>query len=464
MIEGDAEPMSEETAGTRTLLGNQRKGVIALTIPIAVALFFQQLNNIVDSLWVAGLGGNAMSALGIVYPIYTILIGIGNGLGIGVGAAIARCIGQNNHADANRSAAQGIFITVVVSLVLTPILLITAESSMVLMGAGDTVGECMEYASPIYVSTFFIILSGVMSGMLRGEGAARRSMAIQVVGALVNIVLDPILIYTFDMGVAGAAWATVIAFMVSCAIASYWYLRDREMYVVIRRTDYRPDARICRGILSVGGPEALELSIMYLFNIFLNYLVIEVGGTDMVGLYSTGWRIANFILIIAQAMGGAMVAVCSAEYGMRRFDMIRDAFRYSVVLSIIYTAAFSALLALGSGPLAAVFTQSGDLQYLGGEMTSMLLFFAMFLPVMSMVYTGSALLQAIDRASGAMVNSLLRNILLTGSFWMATATIGTLTSLWWMMAISEIVGGLMMGAHAWLMLRKVSSEESPVAE
>ena len=152
--------MTEETAGTRTLLGDQRKGVIALAIPIGVALFFQQLNNIVDSLWVAGLGGSAMSALGIVYPIYTILIGIGNGLGIGVGAAIARNIGQRNHADANKSAAQGVFITAVVSIILTPILLLTAEYTMVLMGAGDTVGDCLDYAYPIYLSSFFVILSG----------------------------------------------------------------------------------------------------------------------------------------------------------------------------------------------------------------------------------------------------------------------------------------------------------------
>ena len=150
----------DDTAGTRTLLGDQRKGVVALAIPIGVALFFQQLNSIVDSLWVAGLGGSAMSALGIVYPIYTILIGIGNGLGIGVGAAIARNIGQRNHVDANRSAAQGVVITAVVSLILTPILLLTAEQTMVLMGAGDTVQDCLAYAHPIYLMMFFIILSG----------------------------------------------------------------------------------------------------------------------------------------------------------------------------------------------------------------------------------------------------------------------------------------------------------------
>ncbi len=448
--------MAEDTAGTRVLLGDQRKGVIALAIPIGVALFFQQLNNIVDSLWVAGLGGSAMGALGIVYPIYTILIGIGNGLGIGVGAAIARNIGHRNHADANKSGAQGIVITAAVSLVLTAVLLLTAEQTMILMGAGDTVGDCLEYAYPIYVFSFFIILSGVMSGMLRGEGAAKRSMAIQVVGAVVNIILDPLLIYVLDMGVAGAAWATVIAFVVSCAMASFWYLRGKGMYITIRRQDYRPDARICRGILTVGGPEALELSIMYLFNIFLNYMVIECGGTDMVGLYSTGWRVANFILIIAQAMGGAIVAVCAAEYGMGRFDMIRDAFRYTVVVSVSWTVVLSALLALGAGPLSSVFTVSDDLAYLHDDMVQMLYFFSAFLPVMSLVYTGSALMQSVDRATGGMVNSLARNIMLSVLFFVAAGAFGTLTSLWWAMAVSEVIGGVMMGLHAVYTLRKVS--------
>ncbi|MDO5853871.1 MAG: MATE family efflux transporter [Thermoplasmata archaeon] len=451
--------MDGETEGTRTLLGDQRKGIVALAIPIGIALFFQQLNNIVDSLWVSALGGTALAALGVVYPVYTILIGIGNGLGIGVSAAIARSIGRGSREDANASAAQGVTIAAIVSIILTPFLMVTAESSMGIMGAGSMVQECLDYAYPIYISCFFIILSGVMSGMLRGEGAARKSMAIQVAGAVVNIILDPIFIYTLDMGVAGAAWATVIAFIVSCAMASYWYLRSRDLFVHITRRDYRPDRRTCKEIMSVGGPEALELSIMYLFNITLNYVVIGCGGTDAVGLYSTGWRIANFILIIAQAMGGALVAVCSAEYGMRRFDMIRDAFRFTVVSSIAWTLLFSVLLALGSGLVAGVFTSSDDLQYMHGAMQEMLLYFAIFLPIMSMVYTGSALLQAIKHAGGAMMNSLTRNILLNIGFFSMAAVFGTLTSLWWAMTVAEIVGGLMMGIHAWIMLRRVSARE-----
>ncbi len=451
--------MPDETEGTRTLLGDQRSGIAALAVPIGVALFFQQLNNIADSAWVAGLGGDALAALGIVYPIYSILIGIGNGLGIGVSAAIARSVGERDRGKACRAAGQGITLSILVGIVLTIVLLATAEPSMGLMGAGDMAEDCLAYAYPIYISTVFIVLSGVISGMLRGEGMAKRSMAVQVTGAMVNIVLDPILIYVLDMGVAGAAWATAAAFAVSVAMAAYWYSTDGEMYVRLSSRDLRYDGAACRDILSVGLPESLELSIMYLFNIYLNFVVIQVGGTDAVGIYATGWRFASFILIVAQAMGGAMTAVCAAEYGMRRFDMIGDAFRYTVTRAFAWTVALSAVLTLCSGALAVFFTMEDGIAYMRGDARAMFLFFSAFLPVMSLVYTGSSLLQAIDRATGAMLNTLARNLLFCLLFWLASVHSGTLTSLWWGMLAAEVAGGVAMALHARIMLRRAERED-----
>lgn len=448
--------MTCETEGSRTLLGDPRKGIIALAVPIAVALLVQQANNIVDSLWVAELGAGPMAALGVVYPLYCVLIGIGNGLGIGVSAAIARNIGMKNRDDAEGAAAQGILLTIVVSIAMTLILILTADASMDLMGAGSVKDECLEYALPIYLCSLPIILSGVMSGMLRGEGAAKRSMWIQAVGAIVNMILDPILIYVLDMGVAGAAWATCIAFAVSCVIGLYWYVRGNGMYVRFRKQRFAFDRRLQREILSVGMPEAVELSVMNFFNIFLNWYVIACGGTDAVAIYSTSWRVAHILMIPAQAVGGAMVAVCSAEYGMKRFDMIRDAFRYSVILSVASLIGLSAVMALLSDPIASVFTVSDGLGYLHGEMSDLLRMFALFLPVMSLVFTGSSLMQALDKAGQAMMNTLARNFLLVALFAFAAYAYGTLDSIWAALAVGEIAGGAMMGVHACIALDRRS--------
>ncbi len=445
--------MDEGTTGTRLLRGNQRKAVLALAGPIAVALLVQQANNIVDSLWVSGLGAGPLAAIGAIYPVYCVLIGIGNGLGVGASAAIAKSIGFGKKDDAVGSAAQALIITVIVSVAATIILMPTAGPLAEVIGAGDVEDDCLAYAHPIYLCSFLIILSGVLSGMLRGEGNAKRSMAIQVAGAVTNIILDPVLIYGLDMGVAGAAWATCIAFAVSCAIGLHWYITGKGMFVRLEKKDFRPDRRLQRMILSVGTPEAIELSVMNFFNLVLYTFVTTCGGTEALSIYATSWRVAYVLMVPAQAVGGAMVAACSSEYAMGRNDMVRDAFRFSLKVSILTMACLAVILIAAAGPIATVFTHADDMGHLTGEMTVLLRVMAVFLPVMSMVYTGSSLMQALDSAKGAMFNSLGRNLLLVALFASATALAGTLDSLWLALAVGEVTGGLMMAAHALTVLK-----------
>jgi len=452
--------MADGTEGVKVLLGDQRKGVLALSIPIAIALFVQNLNNIVDSFWVSDLGQNAMASLGIVYPVYCILIGIGNGLGIGVSAAIARNIGMKNHDNANGVAAQGLLTTLVISVVLTVFLVITAEPVIVLMGGGEMVEECLSYGLPIYLGSFFIILSGVMSGMLRGEGAARRSMAIQVVGAAINIVLDPIMIFWMDMGVAGAAWATVIAFVISSLMAFYWYLNTNSMYVRFEGKNFRFSTKLQKEILNVGLPESIELTVMNFFNIFLNIFVVVCAGTAGLAVYTMVWRIGYLTVIPAQAMGGALVAICSAEYGMKEFDMIRDAYRFAIKRSLIMLLALNLVFALLAGVLADVFIRTEDMEFMHDEMVMFTYLMAIFLPPFSMTFVGSSLMQSVEKAGHAMVNTLLRNVFVTIAYWIVSITVCSLFGIGIALIIVESLGGIAMIIHGKIVLERVAKRET----
>lgn len=448
--------MAEGTEGVKVLLGDQRKGVLTLTLPIAVALFVQNLNNIVDSFWVADLGQNSMAALGIVYPLYCILIGIGNGLGIGVSAAIARNIGMKDHDRANGVAGQGLLLTFVISMALTIILVATAEPVIDLMGGGDMMSECLAYGLPIYLGAFFIVLSGVMSGMLRGEGAARRSMAIQVVGAGINIVLDPIMIFWMDMGVAGAAWATVIAFVISSLMAFYWYLKGEEMYIRLERKNIiRFNPALDREILNVGLPESIELTVMNFFNIFLNMFVIVCAGTAGLAVYTMVWRIGYIAVIPAQAMGGALVAICSAEYGMKEFGMIRDAYYFSVKRSFLMVLAACAVFALCAGLLADIFIRTEDMEFMHDEMVIFSYTMAGFLPVFAMTFVGSSLMQSLEKAGQAMFNTLIRNIIVTISYWIVAMVAPSLLGIGIALIIVEGLGGIAMLIHGKIVLDRV---------
>ena len=452
--------MDGSTAGVDILRGNERKGILMMAVPMAIALFMMMLNNIVDSFWVADLGGNALAALGIIYPIYCVQIGIGNGLGVGVSAAIARCIGEGNKEKANRIAGQSILLTVLVGILVTVVLMVTARSSIILMGGSDMVDLCLDYAYPLYISSFFILLSGVTAGMLRGEGAARASMVIQIIGASVNMVLDPIFIFGLNMGVSGAAWATVLAFVVPSVLAMCKYVTGWKMFVRFDKSYLAYDRAAQRDILSVGLPEAIELSLMNFFSVFLNYCVIYVGGTDMLAISSTCWKLIFLLMIPAQAIGGAMVPVCSAEMGMGRFDMMRNAFIFSTKVSIIMLLGLSVFLVVLCDPISSIFTHTSDMEHLHEPMKNLIIMFALFLPALALVFTGSSLLQSLKKANMAMINSFARNCIVLAAMAIPAYTIGTMDSLWWGLALSEIFGGFMMFAHACISFRSVSGARS----
>jgi len=453
--------MAESTEGVRVLLGDQRKGILTLAVPIAIALFVQNLNNIVDSFWVADLGQRAMASLGVVYPLYSILIGIGNGLGIGVSAAIARNIGMKNHDDANGVAGQGLLLTLMISIVLTILLVLSAEPVITMMGGEDMLDECLSYGIPIYLGSFFIILSGVMSGMLRGEGAARRSMVIQVAGAVVNIVLDPVMIFWMDMGVAGAAWATVIAFLISSVMAFYWYLKGKDMYVSLQRKNIvRLIPRLQKEILNVGLPEAVELTVMNFFNIFLNMFVIISAGTAGLAVYTMVWRIGYMTAIPAQSMGGAMVAICSAEFGMKEFERIRDAYSFTIKRSFLYVLGLCIVFALCAGLLADMFIRTEDMDQMHDDMVMFTFCMAAFMPVFSMTAVGSALMQSLEKAVHAMVNTLIRNVVITLAYWAAAVFLPGLFGIGMALIVVECLGGIAMLIHGKVILDKVERRET----
>ena len=432
------------TEDVKILTGDYKKAIRHISIPIAVALAIMHINILVDTFWVAGLGVDSMASISIVYPVFATMMGIGSGLGIGASAAIARSIGRKNKREAEARAGQALLLSIMVSVIFTPILLVTMEPSIILMGGSKILGLCVEYATPLYLAIIVIILNGVITGVIRGEGAAKRSMYIQLLSAVVNIILDPILIYGFDMGVAGAAWATVIAFSSSIVVGLYWYFIKNDMFLKILPSDMKYKRKEMSGVLRVGLPEATELSVMNIFTVFLNYIVIIVVGTVGVAMYSTGWRVIYLLMIPAQAVGGAIVLVCSAQYGAEQYAKIRETYFYGMRMTVGLLVVLSVFLFITADFAAATFTYEGGLSEVRGEMAHVIRIFCILVPLMSLIFTGSSLLQALYNANIALASSLLRNIMLVVLFAVAAYIFNTADSLWWALTVGEIIGGIIM--------------------
>jgi Na+-driven multidrug efflux pump len=252
-----------------------------------------------------------------------------------------------------------------------------------------------------------------------------------------------------------------MAFIISTLIAVYWYARDREMYVNLEwRNITRFMPKLQKEILGVGLPESVELSVMNIFNIFLNMFVIACAGTAGLAVYTMVWRIGYIAIIPAQAVGGALIAVCSAEYGMKEFGMIRDAYYFSIRRSFVMVLLFCAVFALLAGVLADVFIRTEDMEFMHDEMVLFSYTMAGFLPVFAMTFVGSSLMQSLQKAGHAMVNTLLRNVFITVAYWIVTMVAPGLLGIGVALIIVEGLGGIAMLIHGKIILDMVERHET----
>ena len=199
--------------------GEPERAVKKLAIPIMISMILTALYNIVDGIWVAGLGPTAIAGIGFVTPIFMILNGASVGLGNGATSSISRFIGAKNKEMATESATQSLFIFLIASVALTIIFLIIQEPLLKSYGAtGQTLKEAIAYATPLFLGLVALMFGNGCSGILRGEGDMKRAMYVVVATVILNASLDPIFIYTLGLGSAGASLATISSANFSSAV------------------------------------------------------------------------------------------------------------------------------------------------------------------------------------------------------------------------------------------------------
>ncbi|MDO5861695.1 MAG: MATE family efflux transporter [Thermoplasmata archaeon] len=279
----------DATRDLKVMLGDPRTAVLAMSGPLIVSFLVVQINSFADTTWCSLLGLDPSSAVSTISPVYWIVSGLGASIGVGAATAIARRLGRGEKADADSLAVQTMVVSVIISLVATPILWLAQDPLIYMMGADDVRDLCREYIDPIVLGTLPMVINGVVSGILRSEGAAKHSTAMLLVAAVLNIVLDPILMFGLDMGLAGAGWATTIATVISTCVGLWWYARG-SMYLSMSFRGFRPRLDLIKEVLFVGIPRATETTLISLMSMIQRIFVIACGGTLGAALYNIPWR------------------------------------------------------------------------------------------------------------------------------------------------------------------------------
>jgi putative MATE family efflux protein len=404
--------------------------------------------NLADSIWVAGLGPEALAALGFTTPIFMIVIGLGNGLVAGATSLIARSIGAGNKKKADNAAIHSIILALSISAVSTIIVLIFLSNILLAMGAGETLSLALQYGEIIFGGLIFFIFSSVASGILRAEGDVKRPMYAMAATAILNIILDPIFIYYFGWGIAGAAWATIFSSSIACALMIYWML-FKDTYISFSRNKFRADWNVVGDILMVGLPASAESFVMSLLGMVLNLILVITGGAAAVAVYTAGWRVVMMVMIIPIGIGTAAIAVAGAAFGARNYENLKTALRYASRLGFGIAIVIGILLYIFSDFIASIFTYSPQTAYLAPQIASFIQVMVLFFIPIPLGITASAVFQGVGKGFTSLILTVLRELAFIALFAYLFAFIFNFGSegVWWGLVVGSAIGCAL--AYAW---------------
>lgn len=344
------------------LLGNApiSKALLAMGIPTMLGMMVNAIYNLVDAYFVGGLGTSQMGAISVVYPLGQVVVGLGLLFGNGSASYLSRLLGNRDQEQADRVASTALYCSVAVGAVMIIFSLIFLRPILRLLGATDSIMPyAMTYAGIYVVSCIFNVFNVTMNNIVTSEGAARTTMFALMAGAVLNIGLDPVFIYTLDMGVAGAAIATAISQIVSTLIYLTFIFRKKSIYS-FKMKNCTFTKEIMSEIFKIGIP---TLVFQILTSLSISLVNTQAGpyGDSVIAGMGAVTRIVSMGSLIVFGFIKGFQPIAGYSYGARKFDRLHKAIRTSILWSTVFCVIYGLLLTIFSSRIIAQFTD-GDLE------------------------------------------------------------------------------------------------------
>ena len=416
--------------------------LLKMALPMMLSMLVQALYNVVDSIFVAKISEDALTALSVAFPLQNLMIAFAVGLGVGINSLLSRALGEKDRQKANTAAGNGLFLElcaallfVFIGFVLGPAFVRSQTSSAIVADHGITyVRICIGAGAFCFIAIFY-------ERMLQATGKTHLAMIGQLVGALINIVFDPILIFGLlgfpKLGVAGAAIATVFGqfcgAMVSLAIHQK---KNREIRITL--SGLRPRSSTVRTILSVGIPSIIMGSIGSVMTYCVNRILDGFSSTA-VAVFGVYFKLQSFFFMPVFGLNNAMVPLIAYNYGARRPARMKQTIRWAIIYACSIMAVGILLMQLMPDVFLRLFDASDDMLRIGVPA----------LRTISLAFVGagyaivlSSTFQALGRGLYSMFVSIARQlVVLVPAAWLLSRT-GQLSAVWWAFPIAEIMSAL----------------------
>lgn len=422
--------------------GSISRNILSLALPMTAAQLVNVLYSVVDRMYLGRLPGSshlALTGLGITIPIVSIIMGLANLCGTGGAPLCSICRGQGDDDEAERIMGNSFTLLIVLGIAGTAFFLLLKRPILYLFGASDdTFSYADDYMTIYLCGTLFVMIGLGMNPFINAQGFGRTGMMTVILGAAVNIVLDPIFIFVLNLGVKGAALATVISQGISAAWV-LWFLTRGQAILKLRLSCMRLCPRRAKRIFSLGLSGFFMNMTNSLVQVVCNATLQSYGGDLYVGIMTIINSLREVFTMPVQGLTNGSQPVTGYNYGAGEYHRVRQSIRFSVGVTVAYAAAFWALAMAAPGLLIRIFT--GEAHVVEQGIPAMRIYFALFIP-MSLQMAGQAIFVSLGRSKQAVFFSLLRKAVINAPLtvilpiWMGT------TGVFAAEAISQLVGGL----------------------
>jgi len=412
--------------------------LFSMAFPMMIAMLIQALYNIVDSIFVARLGEDALTAVSLAFPVQNLMIAVATGTGVGINALLSKSLGEKNFDQANKTANNGVFLALCSYLVFLVFGLFGVRFFFETQTDSPAIIEYgCQYLSIVTAASFGLFGQIVFERLLQSTGKTFHTMLVQGIGAVTNIILDPILIFGWfglpAMGVTGAALATVLGQIFSMFFGIYFNLKNNHE-IELAFKGFRPHMETIKRIYSVGIPSIVMQSISSVMTFGMNTILMGFTSTAT-AVFGVYFKLQSFIFMPIFGLNNGMVPIIAYNYGAKRLDRVKHTIKLTIITAVCIMLLGLSLFELLPAQLLGFFNPSEEMLRIG--VTALRIIGTHYLLAGFCIIAGSVC-QAIGNSVHSLIVSVCRQlVVLLPSAWLLSRT-GRLELIWLAFPIAEM--------------------------
>ena len=415
------------------------KLLITMSLPMMISMVVQALYNIVDSVFVSRVSEDALTAVSMAFPLQALCIALGAGMGVGVNALLSKSLGAKDNDMVNKSALNGLFMTFVSYLVLLVIGIFAVKPFyMIQTDSADIIQYGTDYLSVICCFSFGMFFQFTFERLLQSTGRTFQTMITQTVGAVTNIILDPIFIFGYfgvpAFGVKGAAIATVIGQIIAAVLALIMNIKVNTD-IDFSLKGFKPDIKIIGMIYKVGLPSIIMQSIGSVMVFCLNKILIVFSSTA-VAVFGVYFKLQSFVFMPVFGLNNGLIPIMAYNYGAKKKDRMIKTIKCGLLIAFSIMSVGMVVFELFPDAILALFEASDNMLSMGKVALRTI---AIHFPVAAICIVLGSAFQALGNAVYSMFVSIARQLVVLIPVAYALSKLGNVNYVWWCFPIAEIM-------------------------